>query len=87
MLRKANRKHSRKLLIASSLAMLLILILAGTGLAAYRIGRPIMLGGGVIDQTYLYGEEATVNGVLVRHKGIDFTYPTGTHVYAVVVSA
>jgi murein DD-endopeptidase MepM/ murein hydrolase activator NlpD len=83
MLRRANQKHLRRLLVASSLAMSLIFIVSGIGLAAYRIGRPIADGGGVINQGYLYGEEATVNGTLVRHKGIDFSYLTGTHVYAV----
>lgn len=53
MLGKAKQNLSRKLLVASSFAMLLILMLAGIGLAAYRIGRPIMAGGGIIDQWYL----------------------------------
>ncbi len=51
MLSKVPAKRPRKIIVASGLAVLFILTLAGSGSAAYRVGRPITQGGGVIDQT------------------------------------
>jgi murein DD-endopeptidase MepM/ murein hydrolase activator NlpD len=76
MLSTMIRKHSRNTIAAGCLAVLLILVFVGYGFAAYRIQRPITYNGGVILQTYLWGEGS-------GHRGIDFVCPLDTAVYAV----
>lgn len=76
MLHTAIKRHSRRTIVAGSLAVLFILAILAHGYAAYQIRRPITDNGGAILQTYLWGEGS-------GHRGIDFVYPRGTDVYAV----
>lgn len=73
----------RKSITALIFALILILLVASFALAAYRVRRPILQDGGEINQWYLYGEQTDFGGGLVTHRGIDFSYGTGTPVYAV----
>lgn len=69
------------------LLVLLLLLLTGhlAGEAAVRVRRPILLSGGQINQSYLWGEETVLGGQTYTHRGIDFGYPAvlGTNIYAV----
>ena len=73
----------RKVIIIGLALFLILFLFAEDGYSAYRVSRPIILTGGKIYQYYLWGEGATINGVFRIHKGIDFIYGTGTHVYAI----
>lgn len=57
-----------------------ILLVNAPGNAAYIKGRPIIITGGQIGQGYLWGETASGLG---EHRGVDFPYVTGTHVYSI----
>lgn len=60
-------------IIALSVASILLLIVVAIASTAYPLGRPITSGN--IYQSYLW----TVSGT---HRGVDFSYSTGTNVYA-----
>jgi murein DD-endopeptidase MepM/ murein hydrolase activator NlpD len=71
-------------LVAFSAASIFLLAYTILGKAAYTIYRPIDNNGGQVNQTYLWAEETEINpNEWVTHKGLDFSYPTGTNVYAV----
>lgn len=74
------RSDHRKLLqplVTVIVATLLALVLVATGETAYQGERPI--SNGVINQAYLW----SVAGGGTTHRGIDFSYNTGTNVLAV----
>jgi len=64
------------IVVLSSLLLVAIVLRAG---AALRVQRPILDGGGTINQGYLWMEYDDFGG---WHRGVDFGYVTGTHVYA-----
>ncbi|MCZ7569441.1 MAG: M23 family metallopeptidase [Ardenticatenaceae bacterium] len=72
------RKY-RHILLSSALALIIVVIVASMVYAAYHIGRPITTTGGVVNQSYLWGESSGGS----THKGVDFSYGLGTSVYAV----
>jgi hypothetical protein len=68
-----------RLRFAPFLVMMLVLLLVVAQQQAWAVHpviRPIQTNGGNINQTYLYGE-----GVV--HRGVDWSHPTGTAVYAI----
>jgi len=69
----------RHILLSSALALTIVVIVASMVYAAYRVDRPITTTGGVVNQSYLWGESSGGS----THKGVDFSYGLGTSVYAV----
>ena len=57
------------------LLLLCLVSMALPASAAVQVHRPIVYDGGRINQHYLWGEDS--------HRGVDFSYATGTNVYAV----
>ncbi len=76
---KGNIKIALMLIVAA----VLIGLVTFAARAAYEILRPINQTGGRVNQFYLWAEETVVNGQPVQHRGLDFSYGTGTNVYAV----
>jgi hypothetical protein len=73
----SDRECSRHVRTTTAVVTLLAVMLVARGEAAYLTSRPIVDGGGVINQYYLWGEGSAI------HRGVDLSYPLGTPVYGI----
>jgi murein DD-endopeptidase MepM/ murein hydrolase activator NlpD len=83
MLNRTIKNQRKKFLAVITIIFVCVLAFSSYANASYEVQRPITDNGGKINQGYLWGESTTVNGTPVSHKGIDFSYATGTNVHAV----
>ncbi|MGQ9556084.1 MAG: M23 family metallopeptidase [Anaerolineae bacterium] len=81
----ANLTHYRWRKVALIAILMLALALALPVGAAHRGSRPVQYNGGMINQSYLYGERFWDDQEQRwhEHKGVDFSYSTDTSVYAI----
>lgn len=77
------KNRSTKIGLWGGLSLVILFLIVVTGEAAYNTARPITTTGGRILQSYLWAMETIINTNVALHKGVDFSYATGTNVYAV----